>query len=228
MAAGEIADTVPKKKLIHFQENLTFPHLFQLRYSELQAGFRYRGSWNENFFGNHNPLILELGCGKGEYTVGMARAYPGINFVGIDIKGARLWTGCKTAEVENLRNVAFIRTRVDHVEKFFAGSEVSEIWITFPDPQPGKERKRLTSPNFLERYSRLLPGNGIIHLKTDDRGFYEYSLRVIREGNHRLLWSSDDLYNSGSMGDAVKFQTHYEKIWLGIGKKIFYLKFSLN
>lgn len=219
---------MPKKKLIHFQENLTFPQLFQFRYTELRKGFPLRGNWNMKFFGNENPLVLELGCGKGEYTVGLARAHPDTNFIGIDIKGARLWKGCKTVANENLGNAAFIRSQVDHIEKFFASNEISGIWITFPDPQPNKERKRLTSPQFLERYKRILKDNGVIHLKTDNREFYEYTLEVIRESGLRLHWSCEDLYNSGTTGDATMFQTYYEKIWLDIGKKICYLKFSFH
>ena len=219
---------MPKKKLIHFQENLTFPFLFQFRYFEHNKGFPLKGEWNENFFRNSNPIILELGCGKGEYTVGLAKAHPEINFIGMDIKGARLWRGCRTVQDENLGNVAFVRSMVDHIEYYFAQGEVSGIWITFPDPQPGKERKRLTSPRFLRKYQSILKPGGIIHLKTDDREFYEYTLNVISEHSHNPGFITDDLYHSGTTEDVIRHQTYYENIWLGIGKKICYLQFSLK
>ena len=216
-----------KKKLVHFQENLSFNHLFQPAYHELEAGFLMRGEWNGQFFRNPNPIILELGCGKGEYTVGLSKKYPQFNFIGIDLKGARLWRGCKTIEEENITNAAFIRTRVDHIEKFFTPGEISGIWITFPDPQPGKERKRLTSPFFLSKYRNILSSEGMIHLKTDDHPFYQYTLETIREQNHKLLYATGDLYNSGFSEDVVSVQTYYEKIWLEMGKKICYVKFQL-
>jgi len=219
---------VPKKKLIHFRENLTFPFLFQFRFHELREVFPLKGSWGEKFFGNPNPIILELGCGKGEYTIGLAKEYPGRNFIGIDVKGARLWRGCRSVKEENLGNVAFIRSQIDHLEHYFAMGEVSEIWITFPDPQPGKERKRLTSPRFLEKYQKIIKSGGIIHLKTDDWDFYDYTLKVAGEYSHEISVSSAHVYSSGTEGDVVKFQTHYENIWLGIGKKICYLQFSLK
>jgi tRNA (guanine-N7-)-methyltransferase len=219
---------VPKKKLIHFQENLTFPHLFQPRYHDLHEDFFLRSKWHKEYFRNTNPLIIELGCGKGEYTVGLAMKYPEKNFIGIDLKGARLWRGCKTAEEKKLSNVAFIRTRVDFLEKLFSRGEVDEIWITFPDPQPGRERKRLTSPVFLCKYAGILNDQGIIHLKTDSFPFYEYTLEVISAEVHQLLHSCDDLYNSGLQEDANSFQTYYEKIWLEENKKICYLRFMLT
>jgi len=219
---------VPKKKLIHFQENLTFPFLFQFRYHELRNDFPMKGSWDEKFFGNHNPVILELGCGKGECTVGLAKAYPDKNFIGIDVKGARLWRGCRTIKEEKLGNAAFIRSQVDHIEYYFAPGEISEIWITFPDPQPGKERKRLTSPRFLWKYQRIMKPGGIIYLKTDNREFYDFTLKVVNDNGHKLGYKTDDLYHSGTAEDVIKFQTYYEQMWLGMGKKICYLRFSLQ
>ena len=221
---------VTKKKLIHFQENLTFPFLFQLKYIELQKGFSLKGCWNENFFGNENPLILELGCGKGEYTVGLAQAYPEKNFIGIDIKGARLWRGCRTVKDKNLGNVAFIRSMVDQIESYFSPGEVSEIWITFPDPQPGKERKRLSCPRFLEIYRKIMNPDGIIRLKTDEREFYNYTLGVIRDHGLKPGFATDDLYHSDHSAitdDVIKVRTYYENIWLDLGKKICYLRFCL-
>jgi len=219
---------VSKKKLVHFQENLTFPHLFQYRYQEIETHFKMRSNWNVDFFRNQNPLILELGCGKGEYTVGLAAKHPAKNFIGIDLKGARLWRGCKTVEEQNLPNVAFIRTRVDHVEKFFGPGEVSEIWITFPDPQVGKARKRLTSPVFLDRYRNILAPGGIIHLKTDDPGLYSFTMGIIAEQQLKITFASDDLYHQHSPEDVRSIQTYYEKIWLEQNKKICYIQFQLS
>ncbi len=217
-----------KKKLVHFQENLTFPHLLQPTYNDLTDGFSLRGLWNENFFNNDHPVVTELGCGKGEYTVGLAEKYPQRNFIGIDWKGARLWTGSKTVSLRGIKNAGFVRIMVDHVENVFAPSEVSEIWITFPDPQVHKERLRLTSPGFLAKYRSILIPGGIIHLKTDDRFFYNYTLNVIREQNHTLLLATDDLYNSGITDDVVAIRTYYETRWLSMGKKICYLRFQLS
>jgi len=219
---------VAKKKLIHFRENLTFPHLFQTRYSEIEKGFRLSSCWGKDFFLNANPIILELGCGKGEYTVGLAEKYPGKNFIGIDFKGARLWRGAKTVKEKEMKNVAFIRAQVDHLNNFFGPGEVSEIWITFPDPQPGKERKRLTAPVFLNRYKILLGPEGILHLKTDDLDFYHYTLGIIGLYHHTILFSTDDLYHSGFSEDVITIRTFYENMWLEIGKKICYIKFKLN
>ena len=217
-----------KKKLIHFQENLSFPHLLQPAYNDLISGFHLRSRWNEDFFGNGHPIVVELGCGKGEYTVGLAARYPQKNFIGIDWKGARLWRGGKTVSEQGLKNVGFVRAMVDHVEHIFAPSEIAEIWITFPDPQVQKERLRLTSPVFLSKYKNILTPNGIIHLKTDDNIFYNYTLDVIREQNHQILWATDDLYQSGNTGDVVDIQTYYENRWLEMGKKICYLRFQLG
>jgi tRNA (guanine-N7-)-methyltransferase len=219
---------VAKKKLIHFKENLTFPHLFQPSYQDLADGFALRGRWHRDFFGNDRPIIAELGCGKGEYTVGLASRHPEKNYVGIDWKGARLWRGCKSVSEGNLRNAGFVRAMVDHVEKIFAPGEVSEIWITFPDPQMNKERLRLTAPVFLAKFRNILAPGGIVHLKTDDTFFYSYTQDVIREQNLTVLWSSNDLYNSGTTDEVITIQTYYENRWLGMGKKICYVKFQLD
>lgn len=217
-----------KKKLIHFQENLTFPHLFQPPYNDLTNGFHLRSDWHAGYFGNDHPLTLELGCGKGEYTVGLAARYPGRNFIGIDWKGARLWRGCRTVAEQGLKNVAFVRVQIGHIESLFSPGEISEIWITFPDPQVKKERLRLTAPVFLSKYRNILAPDGVIHLKTDDRFFFEYTMDVIRDNRHRLLWATDDLYHSDTAEDVVTIQTYYEKMWLEMGKKIGYIKFQLG
>lgn len=217
-----------KKKLIHFRENLTFPHLFQPSYHQLESGFVHKGSWNSQFFRKDHPIIAELGCGKGEYTIGLAARHPEKNYIGIDIKGARLWRGCKSVEEQNLDNVAFVRTRVDHLTRVFGREELSELWITFPDPQPKKERLRLTSPVFLSKYRDVLHPDGIIHLKTDDHPFFEYSLSVIQQNRHKILWMSDDLYATGTDDEVALIQTYYESKWLEMNKKIFYLRFQLS
>jgi len=219
---------VAKKKLIRFTENISFPHLFQPRYAELQPEFRLKGRWREDFFRNDHPVTLELGCGKGEYTVGLAREYPDRNFIGIDIKGARLWRGCKTVENDNLKNVAFIRSRADHIENLFQPGEIGEIWITFPDPQPGKERKRLTAPIFLKRYQRILDPSGVIHLKTDDSDLFNYSREIVKDYQGEILLSTEDLYHDYKNEPVAQIQTYYESIWLEQEKKIAYLRFQFK
>lgn len=217
-----------KKKLVHFQENLSFPHLIQPSYNDLFTDFYLRGSWHRTFFNNDHPIIAELGCGKGEYTVGLAEKYPDRNYIGIDWKGARLWRGSKTVSEQGLKNAGFVRAMVDHAEQIFGQSEIAEIWITFPDPQLGKERLRLTSPVFLSKYKNILIPGGLIHLKTDDHFLYSYTMGVIREHQHTLIWATDDLYQAGSALDVVSIQTYYEKRWLEMGKKICYIQFQLN
>ena len=218
-----------KGKLARFAENATFPNLFQPLYEDVTTqGFPLKGRWGAEFFKNMNPIVLELGCGKGEYTVGLGEKYPEKNFIGIDIKGARIWRGLKRTQEKNLKNVAFVRTRIHNINLFFAPDEVSEIWITFPDPQPKKENKRLTCQQFLNYYKNVLSPNGIIHLKTDDTMLYEYTLDVINSGNHRLLLHSDDLYKVGNPHlEVMEIQTFYEQMWLEMGKKINYIRFQL-
>ncbi|MFH1160206.1 MAG: tRNA (guanosine(46)-N7)-methyltransferase TrmB [bacterium] len=217
-----------KKKLIRFTENLSFLHLFQPRYMDLSPHFWLQGKWGSEYFRNEHPITLELGCGKGEYTVGLAHHSPEKNFIGIDIKGARLWRGCKTVEEEGLKNVAFIRIRADHIESLFAPGEIAEIWIAFPDPQVGKKRKRLTSPVFLNRYKKILTRSGIIHLKTDDRNLFTYTLEKAKEFNMDLILATEDLYKTHPDEPAAKIQTYYEEIWLEEGRQISYLKFRFK
>lgn len=216
-----------KRKLERFAENATFPHLFQPTYDELQTGYKQKGQWS-GFFGNNNPIILELGCGKGEYTTALAAQHPENNYIGIDIKGARLWRGAKTTVLNNYPNVAFLRMRIDMILCAFELQEISGIWITFPDPQPHKARKRLTSPMFLERYKKLLKPDSIIHLKTDNTGFFEYTLSTIASEGHHLLMHTFDLYNSNLQEDVMLTRTHYEKIFLAQGVAIKYLRFKLQ
>jgi tRNA (guanine-N7-)-methyltransferase len=218
-----------KHKLQHFAENLTFPNMFQLRFEELRQGFQYKGKWNE-FFGNDHPIVLELGCGKGEYTVNLAERYPGKNFVGIDVKGARMWKGCKTSNERQMKNVAFIRTHVQVIRDYFEKAEVSEIWITFPDPQPqsARAKKRLTASRFLAIYRDVLIPGGIVHLKTDNAGLYDFTMEVVKDENHQLIFGTHDLYNSPGPDDAKAIQTFYESKYLAENKPICYMEFTLT
>ena len=219
-----------KKKLAHFAENLTFTHLFQNPYPDFTREFQLKGKWDMDYFHNDHPLILELGCGKGEYSVTLAHQNAGKNFIGMDIKGARLWKGCKMAQEMELKNVAFIRSRIEYIEYFFGKNEVDEVWLTFPDPQPpsNRKRKRLTSPLFLNRYKSFLKPGGIIHLKTDNEGLYQFTLKVIREENHQLLFASEDIYKLEQQHDATAIQTFYEAIYRKEEIPIKYIEFSLN
>ncbi|MFA6201510.1 MAG: tRNA (guanosine(46)-N7)-methyltransferase TrmB [Bacteroidales bacterium] len=219
-----------KDKLRRFAENETFPNMFQEQYEQIkeEGGFHLKGKWKEEFFKNNNPLVLELGCGKGEYTVGLAKKYPNKNFIGIDIKGARMWRGCKTSIDEGMSNVAFVRTHVQLIDMYFGENEVDEIWITFPDPQLKKPNKRLTCPRFLERYKRVLKKNGIMNLKTDSFELYDYTLNeVLLPNNNKIHFHASDLYNSGFDDDVIDIKTFYEGIYLQQGKPITYIKFEL-
>ena len=216
-----------KRKLDRFEENATFPHLFQPSFETLTSGYSQKGRWHE-FFGNQHPLILELGCGKGEYTVALAKQYPGNNYIGIDIKGARIWRGARTSMENGQKNVAFLRMRIDLILNAFAENEASGIWITFPDPQPSKARKRLTSPMFLNRYRQILKPGSILQLKTDNLALFEYTLETIAEEKHELLMHTFDLYNSNLQEDVMLTQTHYEKLFLAEGIPIKYLRFRLG
>lgn len=218
-----------KDKLKRFAENLTFPNFFQLTYDEQQAGFPYRGKWKE-YFKNDNPIIVELGCGKGEYTIYLAERHPGYNYIGIDIKGARMWKGGKASIDKEMQNVAFLRTHVQVIGQYFAPSEIAEIWITFPDPQPrqAREKRRLTAPRFLDYYREVLIPKGVIHLKTDNADLFDYTLSVIEENEHQLHLETHDLYNTGGPSDASAIQTFYESKFLAEGIPICYMEFSLK
>ena len=213
-----------KRKLERFTEMATFPNVFQLLNDDL------KGKWHSNYFKNNHPIVLELGCGKGEYTVNMAQYFPDKNFIGIDFKGARLWRGAKTALEEGLSNVAFLRIQIENIANFFAENEVDEIWITFPDPQPqiSREKKRLTSPRFIKEYGSILKSGGFVHLKTDHDGLYNYSLEVIERLNLKLHTSTHDLYQSELLNEVLAIKTTYEKIYLAEQKRIHYLSFSID
>lgn len=219
-----------KNKLIHFAENLTFDNYFQFTFEDLQNQIvPLKGKWNTDFFHNNNPIVLELGCGKGEYTVGLARDAKDINFIGIDIKGARMWRGLKTSQEEGLKNVAFIRTHIELIEHFFAPEEVSEIWVTFPDPHPqnSQSKKRLTSPQFLERYRTFLKKDGIINLKTDSDLMYNFTMKVVEDNNFPLFYHTNDLYATTEEMKVKIIRTFYEQIWLNQGLTIKYIRFGI-
>lgn len=220
-----------KDKLRKFRENETFENLLQPTTAEVfQKDHPMKGNWGEKMFGNNNPIILELGCGKGEYTIALAEKFPQNNYIGVDIKGARLWKGAKYATEKSLKNVAFLRTRIEFIDSIFAQGEVSEIWLTFSDPQPNKPRKRLSSPLFLERYSHILKEDGIIHLKTDSQLLHEYTLETIESENHILFEANNDIYgtNRAENDDILSVKTFYEKQFLAKGMAITYAKWRLR
>lgn len=219
-----------KNKIQHFEENKTFPHFFQPVFEEFKMGYKYKGTWCADYFNNEHPLVLELGCGKGEYTIGLAKEYPDTNFIGIDIKGARMWRGAKTAQLERIRNVAFLRIKIEQLIFCFGHREVDEIWIIFPDPVPKirRIRKRLTSEKFLDIYSGILKPGGKVHVKTDSRAFYDFALETVAEKRGRVLYQTDDLYRSGYDGDAPTIQTYYERKYLEAGNPICYIQFTFD
>ena len=218
-----------KNKLKKFSDMDTFPNVFQYPFSVLQTtGFPLKGKWHEEFFHNDRPIILELGCGKGEYAVGMARRFPECNFIGVDIKGARMWTGAKQSVEDGMENVAFLRTNIELIASFFAPGEVSEIWITFPDPQMKKVNKRLTSTRFLKLYKEILKPNGLIHLKTDSPFLYAYTDAMVKENQFNVEVNTDDLYHSGLADDILEIRTFYEQQWLARGLSIKYIKWHLD
>ncbi len=188
-----------------------------------------KGNWHREWFGNDRPIVVELGCGKGEYTVGLAEKFPEKNFIGIDIKGARLWKGARESYHRNIANAAFLRTRIEFIESFFAPGEIDEIWITFPDPQPKRkrEKKRLPGPVFLNIYRRILKGNGIIHLKTDNRELFDYALSVVNANSLDIISSSTDLYSQLPGDPLLSIRTYYEEKFLEQGIPITYLAFRL-
>ena len=217
-----------KNKLQKFAEMETFSNVFQYPFARIreEGEFPLRGRWNE-FFGNGNPIVLELGCGRGEYTVALSRLYPGKNFIGVDIKGARMWAGAKESVREELSNTAFLRTSIELADRFFAPDEVSEIWITFPDPQMKKVRKRLTSTRFLDLYRRIMQPGGIIHLKTDSPFLYTYTRALIERNGLETLRDTADLYHSGWDDKTLGVKTYYETQWIERGLTIKYLQFRL-
>jgi tRNA (guanine-N7-)-methyltransferase len=218
-----------KRKLERFAEMASFRNVIQPGFSEVfRKDHPIKGKWRDVFFENDYPLVVELGCGKGEYTVGLANINRHKNFIGIDIKGARIWKGAKTAMESNLKNAMFLRTRIEFISSFFDKDEVDEIWLTFPDPQPRKRRKRLSSSMFLNQYKSFLKPDGFLHLKTDSHLLYQYTFSLATHNNLCVDLATDDLYHSDFISDELQIRTFYEKGYLEQGLRIYYMKFKLS
>ena len=221
-----------KGKLAKFADMAKYENVFQYPYSVVEnVPFEMRGHWNEEYFHNDNPIVLELGCGKGEYTVGLAKLFPNVNFIGVDIKGARMWTGATQAINEGLKNVAFLRTNIEIIERFFTEDEVQEIWLTFSDPQMKNPRKRLTSTYFMNRYRKFLKDGGLVHLKTDSNFLFTYTIYMVERNKLPLLVRTEDLYHTDGFDEQtntiLNIQTYYESMWIERGLNIKYMKFEL-
>lgn len=225
-----------KGKLNKWNENRTFGHVFEPTMQDIINGQEFnKGIWHKEVFENDNPITLELGCGKGEYTVALARKYPERNFIGIDIKGHRFWRGAKTSNEEGMKNVAFLRTRLEFINNSFAQDEVDELWITFSDPQPKDDKgsKRITGPRFIDRYKKLLKPGSLINVKTDSTLLYEWSRDQYREKGYTVLMNSDDVYGKlvnevdDEMREILNIKTYYERRWLEEGKKIKFLRIQI-
>jgi len=222
---------VGKNKLGKWTELNSFSNVVQPKIGDISGkDHQLKGRWNNRMFGNNNPIIIELGCGKGEYTVGLATMFPQNNYIGIDIKGARMWRGAKTSNEQKLSNVAFLRTRIEFINSFFSTDEVDEIWITFPDPHPGgrNSNKRLTSPWFLNSYRQFVKNKGLIHLKTDNIDLFNFTKSVVIYNNLNLLFTTNDLYSESQSNEILSIRTHYEKTFMNEGFKINYLSFRLE
>lgn len=221
-----------KNKIKRFIENQSFENVFQPTRAEVVSGnFSLKGKWNSDFFKNENPIVLELGCGKGEYSVGLAARFPDKNFIGIDVKGARFWRGAKTAVETGLHNVAFVRTQIEILEHVFATNEVDEIWITFPDPQIKYKRTkhRMTNSDFLKMYQKFLKSNGLVNLKTDSEFMHGYTLGLLHGEGHDVLYSNHNIYvNEGSPAEVTEIQTFYENQYLAVNKAITFVKFRIK
>lgn len=221
-----------KNKQKRFKENETFANVLQPTRDDLvNQSYPLKGQWNTSFFKNNNPLILELGCGKGEYSVSLAKKFPDKNFIGIDIKGARFWRGAKTAIAEGLTNVAFLRTQIELIEYAFAANEVDEIWITFPDPQIKYKRTkhRMTNADFLQRYKTVLKPDGVVNLKTDSEFMHGYTLGLLHGAGHEVLYANHDIYRQeGSPEEVTSIQTYYESQYLEKNKAITYIRFKIR
>jgi tRNA (guanine-N7-)-methyltransferase len=222
---------VAKNKLSKFKDNEVFENVIQISYSDIEStNFEFHNRWSD-IFGNTNPIVLELGCGKGEYTTGQAKLFPNKNFVGIDVKGARIWRGAKTSLDNQFNNVRFVRSRINQLHKIFGKNDnISEVWITFPDPQPreSKAKKRLSGPEMVEVYQSFLQSNHSINLKTDSKELYDYTKEWLLEKQQEILIDTSDLYSENWVDEVLSIKTTYENIWLSEGKKICYLKFKVK
>ena len=223
-----------KGKLAKFADMASYENVFQYPYSVVEhVPFEMQGHWREQYFHNDHPIVLELGCGKGEYTVELAKLYPDTNFIGVDIKGARMWTGATQALQEGLKNVAFLRTNIEIIERFFSEDEVQEIWLTFSDPQMKNPRKRLTSTYFMERYRKFLIDGGIIHLKTDSNFLFTYTTYMVEHNHLPIEYRTEDLYGNHNFQSSIfnsqllTIQTYYESMWIARGLNIKYMKWQL-
>ena len=221
-----------KGKLAKFADMERYENVFQYPYSVIDnVPFDMKGKWREQYFKNNNPIVLELGCGKGEYTVGLAKLFPDVNFIGVDIKGSRMWTGATQALNEGLTNVAFLRTNIEIIDRFFAEGEVSEIWLTFSDPQMKNPRKRLTSTIFMNRYRHFLKDGGVVHLKTDSNFLFTYTTYMVERNALPVLFRTEDLYHTEGIDAQTQtilgIQTYYESQWIERGLNIRYMKFRL-
>ena len=219
-----------KNKLKRFRENDSFSNVIQPTREEVLDSFTLKGNWHTHF-NNNNPIVLELGCGKGEYTIALARKNPDINYIGIDLKGARFWRGAKTALEEDLTNVAFIRTQIELIDLLFAENEVDEIWITFPDPQIKytRTKHRLTNAEFLKKYDTVLKPDGVVNLKTDSEFMHGYTLGLLHGAGHEVLYAHHDIYkNFHAPEEVISTQTFYESQYLEVGKPITYIKFKIR
>jgi tRNA (guanine-N7-)-methyltransferase len=230
------SETELSKKLARFNDVANFSNCVQVPAPHVLENFPLRGQWANAHFGNSNPITLELACGKGEYSLGQGRLFAERNFIGVDIKGNRLWCGAKAALDEGLTNVAYLRTHIDHIDRIFGPDEIDSIWVVFADPQPGKARKRLTSPMFIDRYRRVLKPGGTLHLKTDSELLYTYTLEVIEDFGLKLVCRADDLYadlasgthpHLNKMADVLRIKTYYEGLWEREGRTIRYLACTL-
>ncbi len=220
-----------KNKLAKFAENKTFTHVIEPKLETyLKTDHKLKGKWHKEVFGNNNPIVLELGCGKGEYSVNLAQKHPHKNFIGIDIKGARIWRGAKMSHEQQLPNVYFLRTRIEFLTHFFAENEVAEIWITFPDPQRKKRqrKKRLTHTSFLKKYQQIMKNNSLVHLKTDSLFLHKYTKAVLESNNQEILAATGNLYQSELYKEELTIKTHYESLYLEGNPTITYLKFRIK
>lgn len=230
---AQILETVgSKNKLKRFKENETFTNVFQPTREEVVSGnFPLKGKWNVDFFKNNNPIVVELGCGKGEYTIGLGAQNPNVNYIGIDVKGARFWRGAKTAVDNGMKNIAFVRTQIELIEGIFAANEVSEFWITFPDPQIKYKRTkhRMTNSEFLKLYKQILKPDGVMNLKTDSEFMHGYTLGLLHGEGHEVLYANHNVYkNEGAPREVLDIQTFYEKQYLEIDKAITYIRFKIK